>query len=251
MLELPLQYSKICLSVCHVNSNIETTTTIQFYMIMLIKLFCQCYLCLQFLCLFHASFLLLILVDLHWILFSNSILFTLPLGVDGFVVVHGNFLCLKFNFWNGTHVCGARIIPRNWLVVRDNFDSKVKEWIVATLIIGADSSNVTGLSEWEIDASMVLLTNESITTALQKLSFRKVKLEVEDVMVLTDSNEDIIQVVDIVGTSIYPFQSPCSLTSTSSTQTTPYNDPPYRPLYLSIAEQHPCSKKPPVCSMPS
>ena len=41
-----------------------------------------------------------------------------------------------------------------------------------------------GLFELEMDASTVLLTNESITTAPQSHSLRKVKMEVDDVMVL-------------------------------------------------------------------
>lgn len=87
-------------------------------------------------------------------------------------------------------------------------------------------------SELEMDSSIVLSKNESITTALQRHSLCKVKLEVDDV-VLSDSNENSIQVVDIAGASSYP--SPCFFTSTSSVKTSPGNNSsPYKPLYVSI-----------------
>ena len=66
-------------------------------------------------------------------------------------------------------------------------------------------------------------------------------------VVLSDSDEDSIQVVDIAGTSSYPFQSPCSFTSTSSIQPLHGNEPsPYKPLNFSTFEQHTRSKKPHV-----
>ena len=82
-----------------------------------------------------------------------------------------------------------------------------------------------GLSKLDMDASTMLLTNESIKPTPQIHSLRKVKLEVDDVVVLSDSNEDSIQVLDIAGTSSYPFQSPCSFTSTSSVQPLHGTDP--------------------------
>ena len=113
--------------------------------------------------------------------------------------------------------------------------------------LGAGSFKVIGLSKLEMDASTMLLTNESITPAPQSHSLRKVKLEVDDVMVLNDSDEDSIKVVDIAQTSSYPFQSLCSFPSTSSVQASLGNDPsPYKPLNLSIFYHHIPSKKPHV-----
>ena len=98
-----------------------------------------------------------------------------------------------------------------------------------------------------MDASTVLLTNESITTTPQIHSLCKVKLEVDDVVVLRDADEDNIQMADIARTSSFPFQSPCSFTSTSFVQAMHGNEPsPYKPLNLSIFEQHIHSKKPHV-----
>ena len=71
-----------------------------------------------------------------------------------------------------------------------------------------------GLFELEMDASTVLLTNGSITTTPQIHSLHKVKLEVDDVVVLSGSDANSIQVVDIAGTSSNLFQSPCFFTST-------------------------------------
>ena len=90
--------------------------------------------------------------------------------------------------------------------------------------LGTSSYKVIGLSELGMDPCIILLTNECITTALQNHYPRKVKLEVDDVLVFSDLDEDSIQEVDIVGTSSYPFQSPCFFTSTSFGQAMPGND---------------------------
>ena len=98
-----------------------------------------------------------------------------------------------------------------------------------------------------MDTSTMLLTNESIKPTLQIHSLRKVKLEVDDVVVLSDSDEDSIQVLDIAGTSSCPFQSPCSFTSTSYVQPLHDNDPsPHKPLNFGILEHHIHSHKPHV-----
>lgn len=66
-------------------------------------------------------------------------------------------------------------------------------------------------------------------------------------MVLSDSDEISIQVVDIAQTSSYQCQSPCFLVTTCFVQASYGNDPsPYKPLNLSILEQHIHSKKPHV-----
>ncbi len=112
------------------------------------------------------------------------------------------------------------------------------------LSLDAGSFKVIGLLELEMDASTVLLTNESITATPQIHSLCKVKLEVDDVVVLSDSDEDNIQVVDIAGTSSNPFQAPCSFASTSSVQAPHSNESaPYKPLSLNVYEQHIRSKK--------
>ena len=113
--------------------------------------------------------------------------------------------------------------------------------------LGACSFKVIGLLKLEMNASTMLLTNESITPVPQSHSLRKVKLEVDDVTVLSDSDEDNIQVVDIARTSSYPFQYLCCFSSTSSIQVLFGNDPsPYKLLNLSIFYQHIPSKKPHV-----
>jgi hypothetical protein len=149
-----------------------------------------------------------------------SIPFTLPLGADGFVVVQENLLSLKFNF-----CLGSMYVEQKSKVDSDSFWS-----------LSAGSYKVIGLSKLDMDASTMLLTNKSIKPIPQIHSLRKVKLEVDDVVVLSDSDEDNIQVVDIAGTSSYPFQSPCSFTSTSSVQ----------PLHGSDPSPHIHSQKPHV-----
>jgi hypothetical protein len=87
----------------------------------------------------------------------------------------------------------------------------------------------------------MLLRNESMTITMQIHSFHKVKLEVDNVVVLSDYDEDNIQVVDITWTSSYSFESPCSFTSTSSAQAMHGNKPfPYKPLNLIYFEQCIC-----------
>ena len=158
-----------------------------------------------------------------------------------------NLLSLKFNFSLGTMYVEQELFQeigelyKTVLIQNSRVDSDL------FLSLGACSYKVIGLFELEMDGFIMLLTNESITTAPRNHPFRKVKLEVEDVMVLSDSNEDNIQVVDIAWTSSYPFQSLWIFTSTSFVQALSSNDPsPYKPLNLSIFEHHRRSTKPHV-----
>ena len=169
------------------------------------------------------------------------------MGANDFVVVQENLLSLKFNFCLGTmyveqelfHEIGE--LCETILIQKSRVDSD-SFWSLS-----AGSYKVIGLSKLDMDASTMLLTNESITPTPQIHSLHKVRLEVDDVVVLSDSDEDNIQVLDIAGTSSYPFQSPYSFTSTSFVQPLHGNDPsPHKPLNFSILEQHIHSQKPHV-----
>ena len=160
-----------------------------------------------------------------------SVPFTLPLGADGFVVVQENLLSLKFNFRLGTMYVEQELFQETGQLCETVLMQKSIVDSGSFWSLGAGSYKVIGLSELEMDASTVLLTNESITATPQIHSLCKVKLEVDDVVVLSESDEDNIQVVDIAGTSSYPFQAPCSFASTPSVQAPHGNESsPYKPL---------------------
>lgn len=172
-----------------------------------------------------------------------------PLGADGFVVVHENLLSLKFNLRLGTMYVEQELFQETGELCKTVLIQRSREDSGSFWSLGAGSYKLIGLSELEMDASTMLLTNESITTALQSPCLRKIKVEpgLEDVMVLSDSDDDNIQVVDLAGESSFPFQSKCSLGDAASAQAPPTNDPsPHKPLHLSIGDQHTRSKKPHV-----
>ena len=173
-----------------------------------------------------------------------SVPFTLPLGADGFVVVQENLLSLKFNFRLGTMYVEQELFQETGQLCETVLMQKSIVDSGSFWSLGAGSYKVIGLSKLEMDASTILLTNESITATLQIHSICKVTLEVDDVVGLSDSDEDNIQVVDIAGTSSYLFQAPCSFASTSSVQAPHSNESaPYKPLSLNVSEQHIRSKK--------
>lgn len=84
--------------------------------------------------------------------------------------------------------------------------------------MGARSYRVIGLSKFEMDGSTMLLTNESITAALQTSSLRHPKIEphLEDVMLFSDSDDDVVDVMDLVGHSPFPSKSLCSFLCTGA-----------------------------------
>ena len=157
-------------------------------------------------------------------------------------MVQENLLSLKFNFCLGSmyveqeffHETGE--LCETVLIQKSRVDSDYFWSLSAGLY------KVIGLSKLDMDASTMLLTNESIKPTPQIHSLRKVKLEVDDVVVLSDSDEDNIQVVDIAGTSSYPFQSPCSFTSTSSVQPLHGIDPSPH-IHSQKPHVHPTSSK--------
>ena len=98
-----------------------------------------------------------------------------------------------------------------------------------------------GLSQMQRNLSTMLLTNKSITTTLQSNGLRGVKIEstFEDVMLLSDSNDDGIHVVDLAIHSTSPSKSHLSFTSAPFTQDLPSNAPSHdKVLYMSFADNH-------------
>ena len=76
-------------------------------------------------------------------------------------------------------------------------------------ILGPGSFRVIGLSESQIQASIVMLTNESGTSIVKNLFITPVKLEPinDSVFVLSDSENDICASVDLSNTSSILFKT--------------------------------------------
>lgn len=83
----------------------------------------------------------------------------------------------------------------------------------------------------QVNLSTILLTTKSITTTLQTNGLHGVKIEstLEDVMLLSDSNDDGTHVVDLAIHSTSPFKSHLPFTFAPSTQ-----DLPIHPALTSI-----------------
>ena len=81
------------------------------------------------------------------------------------------------------------------------------------MVLLAGSYKVIELFEVDMKESSVLLRNDSITTTLQTMVLCRVKIEPSqaDVMVLGDTSDDGIFVVDLATNSTLPFRSPRSL----------------------------------------
>src|ERR1700738_1397715 len=82
-------------------------------------------------------------------------------------------------------------------------------------ILGPGLFRVIGLSESQMQASTVILTNESGTSTVQIPSIAPVKVEPLDdsVFVLSDSEDDICASVDLSNTSPFPFRNVHSIPS--------------------------------------
>jgi len=157
--------------------------------------------------------------------------FTLPLQDDGHVVVSEDLLSLRFNLQIGTMYIEQEMYSTvgevyETILVQKNRTEHGSMWI-----LGAGSFRVIGLSESQMQASTVILTNESGTSTVQIPSVATVKLEPSDdsVFVLSDSEDDICAAVDLSDVSPFPFRS------TDSTRSQlPMHVPksPHNPLYM-------------------
>ena len=96
-----------------------------------------------------------------------SIPFTLPLGTDGFVVVHENLLSPKFNFRLGTMYVEQELFQKTGELCETVLMQKSRVDSGSFWSLGAGLYKVIGLFALEMDASIVLLTNESITAKPQ------------------------------------------------------------------------------------
>ena len=94
-------------------------------------------------------------------------------------------------------------------------------------ILGLESFRVIGLTDSHMQASTVLLTNESGASTVNVSSIATVKIEPsdDDVLVLLDLDKEVCPIVDPSDISLFPFKTkPSNLVLVSvDVDKTPYN----------------------------
>jgi hypothetical protein len=115
--------------------------------------------------------------------------FLLPLQDDGFVRVSEDLLSLRFNLQLRTMYLEQEMYSGDGEVYETILVQKTRTEDGSVWILGPGSFRVIGLSESQMQASTVILTNESGTSTVQIPTVATVKLEPNDdsVLVLSDS----------------------------------------------------------------
>jgi len=134
--------------------------------------------------------------------------FLLPLQDDGFVRVSEDLLSLRFNLQLRTMYLEQEMYSEDGEVYETILVQKTRTEDGSVWILGPGSFRVIGLSESQMQASTVILTNESGTSTVKIPTVATVKLEPNDdsVLVLSDSEDDICVVVDLSDISLSPFK---------------------------------------------
>jgi hypothetical protein len=174
---------------------------------------------------------------------GSFIPFILPLESDGCVVVLEDLLGLRLNLQVGTmyveiYSVGGEV--SRTILMQKNRSEGGSMWS-----LGPGSYRVMGLFDSHMQASTVILTNESGTSTVQVPSIVTVKLEPTDdsVIVLSDSEDDICAAVDLSDTSPFSFRSK---DSTPSKPPMDLPKSPYSPLYVKMAHHGSVSQRPPL-----
>jgi hypothetical protein len=133
--------------------------------------------------------------------------FILQLQNDGHVSVSEDLLSLIFNLQIGSMYLEQEIYFADGDVYEMIFVQKNRTEVGFMWNLGPGSYRVIGLSESQMQAFTVILTNESGTSTVQIPSTAHVKVEPIDdrVFLLSDSEDDICASVDLSNTS--PFKS--------------------------------------------
>ena len=133
----------------------------------------------------------------------------LPLQDDGFVCVSEDLLSLRFNLQLRTMYLEQEMYSADGEVYETILVQKTRTDDGSVWILGPGSFRVIGLSESQMQAPTVILTNESGTSTVQIPTVATVKLEPNDdnVLVLSDSGDDICAAVDLSDISPFPFKS--------------------------------------------
>ena len=171
--------------------------------------------------------------------------FILPLQDDGHVNVSEDLLSLRFNLQIGTMYLEQEMYSADGEVYETVLVKKNRTEVGFMWILRRGSFRMIGLSESQIQASTVILTNESGTSTVQIPYVAPVKLEptIDHVFVLSDSEDDIFASVTLSNTSSFPLKN---LHSTSSQLPVHVAKSPYGPIYKSLVSQLSPSQCPPL-----
>ena len=106
--------------------------------------------------------------------------------------------------------------------------------ISSTWLLGPGCFRVIGLSESQMQTSIIKLTNESCASMVHIPSLSIVKLEPNDetILVLFNFDGNVCQTIDLSNTSLHPFRS---AHSTPSKFAININLPPYEPQYMNCS----------------
>ena len=139
---------------------------------------------------------------------ESFVSFTLPFDDDHYVKVSKNLLSLRFNLRIGTMYVKQEMYSMNddileTILIPKNIYQDGYVWILAP-----GSFRVIGLSDSQMQASTVLLTNKYGASTVNMPTVATVKIEPSDndVLVLLDSDEDVCHVVDLSDTSHFPYK---------------------------------------------
>jgi hypothetical protein len=176
--------------------------------------------------------------------------FILPLQDDGHVSVSEDLLGLRFNLQIGSMYLEQEMYSPDGEVYETILVQKNRTEVGFMWILGPGSFRVIGLSESQMQASTVILTNESGTSTVQVPSMAPVKVEPLDdsVFVLSDSEDDICASVDLSNTSPFPFRS---VHSTPSQLPLHVAKSPCGLMYKRVVPQNSPSQRPPLHPSPS
>ena len=171
--------------------------------------------------------------------------FTLPLEDDHHVKVSEELLSLRFNLRIGSMYVEQEMYSTNGdiletVLIPKNICQDGYVWI-----LGPGSFRVIGLTDSQMQASTVLLTNESGASTVNVHSMATVKIEPsdDDVLVLLDSDEEVCPVVDLSDTSPFPYKTKPSnpiLVSVDIDKT------PHNSSYMKLIRHGVSSQRPPL-----
>jgi hypothetical protein len=141
--------------------------------------------------------------------------FILSLQDDGHVSVSEDLLSLRFNLQIGTMYLEHEMYSTDGEVYETILVQKNRTEVGFMWILRPGSFRVIGLSESQMQASTVILTNESGTSTVQIPSIAHIKVEPLDdsVLVLLDSKDDICVYIDLSNTSPFLLRNVYSIPS--------------------------------------
>ena len=157
----------------------------------------------------------------------------LSLQDDGHVDVLDDLFSLRFNLHIRTMYLEQEMYSADGKMYETMLVQKNTTEVDFMWILRPDSFRVIGLSESQMQASIIILTNESGTSKVQIFYVATVKWESTDdsVFVLLDLEDDIFASIDFSNTSSFPFKS---VHSTSSQFPMYVTKSPCGPIYKTV-----------------